>query len=97
MYKHLHKRANEDFVVNILKKYLSKDLSLKQVLDVLKIKKSRFYDLLNIFKRSLESFSISYIRKTNKRISSELEVMILNEGFIKQFILFKTRIDLNYF
>lgn len=79
MDKHLHKRANEDFVVNILKKYLSKDLSLKQILDVLKIKKSRFYDLLSTFKRSPESFSISYIRKTNKRISSELEVIILNE------------------
>jgi transposase len=79
MDKHLHKRASEDFVVNILKKYLAKDMSLKQVLEILKIKKSRFYDLFNHFKSNPESFSISYVRKTNKRISAELENIILSE------------------
>lgn len=79
MDKHLHKRADKNFVINILKKYLSKDLSLNQVLEVLKIKKIRFYDLLNKFKNNQEGFSISYIRKTNKRISSELERIIIKE------------------
>lgn len=97
MDKHLHKRANEDFVVNILKKYLAKDLSLKQVLEVLKIKKSRFYDLLNNFKNNPESFSISYVRKTNKRISGELENIILNELEKEKMLIEDMDIPIKYY
>jgi hypothetical protein len=76
---HLHKKYDEDFVKSILHKYVSKDLSVTQSLDILKLKKTRFFELVQKFKRNAKTFSIEYKRKTTNRISKELEDIIIHE------------------
>jgi len=68
MGKHLHKKYNDDFVQSIFQKYMSKDLSIKQVLDIQEIRKTGFFELLQKYKR-----------KTTKRISKGLEEIIISE------------------
>ena len=75
----LHKKYDDDFVKSILHKYLSKDLSVTQTLDILRLKKTRFFELVQKFKRNAETFSIEYKRKTTNRISRELEDIIIHE------------------
>lgn len=79
MEKHLHKRVDDEFVKSIFQKYLFKNLSVNQVLDILKIARSRFFDLLKKFKDDPENFSLEYKRKTKKRISLKLETIIIDE------------------
>jgi hypothetical protein len=76
---HLHKKYDDDFVKSILHKYVSKDLSVTQTLDILRLKKTRFFELVQKFKRNAETFSIEYKRKTTNRISGELEDIIIHE------------------
>jgi hypothetical protein len=76
---HLHKKYDDDFVKSILHKYVSKDLSVTQTLDILRLKKTRFFELVQKFKRNAETFSIEYKRKTTNRISEELEDIIIHE------------------
>ena len=64
---------------SILQKYLSKDLSVKQALDILQIKRSRFFILFNNFKDDSDDFTISYRRRSPKRISQVLEEIIIHE------------------
>jgi len=76
---HLHKKYDDDFVKSILHKYVSQDLSVTQTLDILRLKKTRFFELVQKFKRNAETFSIEYKRKTTNRISEELEDIIIHE------------------
>ena len=62
MTEQLHKRKDDNFVRFILKQYLSKQLSLDKALENLKIKKTRFFEILNEYKKNPENFSISYMR-----------------------------------
>ncbi len=79
MANQMHKKFDDDFVKSIFQKYVSGQLSVKQVLDLLKIKRSRFFILLNKFKSDMDNFSIAYQRKSLNRISEELENVILSE------------------
>ena len=42
MSNHLHKRYDSEFVGSILQKYVEKELSVQQAMDILQIKRSRF-------------------------------------------------------
>jgi hypothetical protein len=79
MGNHLHKKYDDVFIKSIFRKYVSKDLSVIQALDILQIKKTRFFELVQKFKSDPETFSIEYKRKSSKRISKELEAIIINE------------------
>ena len=79
MTEQLHKRKDDNFVGFILKQYLSKQLSLDKALENLKIKKTRFFEILNEYKKNPENFSISYERETSGRIDPKLEEIILEE------------------
>ena len=79
MGNHLHKKYDNDFIKSILQKYVSKDLSVIQALEILQIKKTRFFELVQKFKRNSETFSVEYKRKPSKRISKELEAIIIHE------------------
>ncbi|MBU1078783.1 MAG: DDE-type integrase/transposase/recombinase [Spirochaetes bacterium] len=56
-----------------------KQLSANQILDILQIKRRRFFILLKKFKSSPDNFTVAYQRKNQKRISQELENIILKE------------------
>jgi hypothetical protein len=83
----LHKKYDDAFVQSILEKYISRDLSVKQVCDILQLGKSRFFVLLNKYKQDPEEFTVSYQRRSSRRISKELEQLIIDElGKEKQLI-----------
>lgn len=46
MAKHLHKRFPEQQVKSLLKRYLSKEIEIRYILEVLGIKRSKFFELL---------------------------------------------------
>jgi transposase len=79
MGEQLHKKFDDTFVKSVFKKYLSRDLSVKQVCDILQLKKSRFFVLINKYKLNPDEFSVLYKRSSPKRISTELEQIILSE------------------
>lgn len=75
----LHKKYDDEFVRSILKKYVRKDLSVKQVCDILRLKESRFFVLLNNYKQNPGGFTVSYQRRSPCRITPELEDIIIHE------------------
>ena len=75
----LHKRYDDAFIRSIFKKYVATDLSVKQVCDILQLKKSRFFMLLNKYKQNPVEFSVSYQKRSPRRITPELERLIIHE------------------
>ncbi len=65
----IYKRHDNDFVKSVFEKYLSKQLSVKQNLDILKIRRSRFFVLLILFelnedKKLITSKNVLYMVTT---------------------------------
>ncbi len=78
--RQIHKRFSDEFVKSILEKYLSGQITSNQCLNILQIKKTRFFELVKSFKAVPSSFSISYKRKTpTNRIDPVLEKIIFKE------------------
>ena len=70
MSKQLHKNFTNDQVKSLLKSYLDKEIKMNYILQMLKIKRSRFFELLAKYRKDPDSFSIQYERKTiNRKIS----------------------------
>lgn len=79
MSRQLHKRFSTEEVKMLLKKYLDEKLKLTYILEILQIKKRRFFELFNKYKKDPESFSIQYERKrATRKISKDLEKNISN-------------------
>lgn len=79
MGKQLHKRLVEEEIKSLLEKYLNNHMELDYVLQILKIKRSRFFELLSRYKNNPEGFSIQYKRTTPKRIRKHLEKIIIKQ------------------
>jgi len=80
MSRQLHKRFSTEEVKILLKKYLDEKVKLSYILEILQIKRRRFFELLNKYKKDPESFSIQYERKrATRKISKDLEENIINE------------------
>jgi len=80
MTKQLHQRFSTKGVKMILQKYLDKKIKLAYILDILKIKRRRFFELLKKYKKNPDAFSIQYNRKrATRRISEEIETNIISE------------------
>src|SRR3989339_326785 len=75
----LHKRLDEQTVVTILERYLSKELSIDEAMKYLCIGRSRFFEMVKAYRNPKVTFSIAYKRTTPKRMSSEAEKHILAE------------------
>lgn len=77
----LHKRLTLEQVTTILEQYLSKEISLTNVLGNLGIKKVRFFELLRQYRESPDTFTITPPKKTNqhRRIGENIENLILVE------------------
>jgi len=80
--EHLHKRFDDDYVRKLFQKYVSRELSVQQVLRILGIQRSRFFTLLKVFQQDPEKFHISYHRRSPRRIDQEVEKRILEELLI---------------
>lgn len=69
----VHKRLSDEQVRVILKEYTSGHLFLNEALDLLGVKRSRFFLLVKKYKQQQTQFTIAYERKTKKRLSRKKE------------------------
>ncbi len=80
MAKQLHKRFSTQEVKILLEKYLNEKVELVYILEILKIKRSRFFELLRQYREDPNNFSIEYKRKNvTRRISEKVEKNIISE------------------
>ena len=70
----LHKNFTDDQVKSFLKSYLDKEIKISYILQMLKIKRRRFFKLLAKYRKDPDSFSIQYERKTiNHKIDQAIK------------------------
>ena len=80
MTKKLHKRFSTEEVKMLLKKYLTENVKLMYILEILKITQRRFFQLLKSYRKDPEDFSIEYKRKRpTRRVSERIEKNIITE------------------
>ena len=83
--KQLHKNFTDDQVKSLLKSYVDKKIKINYILQILRIKRSRFFELLTRYRKDPDNFSIQYKRNTsNYRIDREIEANIIQELKIKK-------------
>lgn len=80
MKKQLHKLFSRDVVISVLEKFISKQIDVHQATALLKLGRSRFFDLLKSYRTDPKNFSIEYRRAspTNK-IDPKIESRIFKE------------------
>jgi len=80
MSKQLHKNFTNDQVKSLFEKYSKKEIKLNYILQILRIKRSRFFELLTRYRKDPDNFSIQYKRNiSNYRIDREIEANIIKE------------------
>lgn len=80
MSNQLHKNFTDGQVKTLLKSYLDKKIKINYILQMLKIKRSRFFELLAKYRKDQDNFSIQYERKTiNRKIDPDIERNIIQE------------------
>ena len=63
----------------LLEKYLNEKVKLVYILEILKIKRTRFFELLRQYREDPDNFSVEYKRKrVSRRISEEVEKNIID-------------------
>jgi hypothetical protein len=80
MSKQLHKNFTDEQVKLLLKSYVDKKIKINYILQILGIKRRRFFKLLSRYKKDPDNFSIHYNRKTiNRKIDKAIEINIIKE------------------
>lgn len=69
--KQLHKKFKKEEVIEVFEKYLAREIGIKQAKALLGLGKSRFFDLLKVYRESPGDFSLEYRRKNSPRKISE--------------------------
>lgn len=80
----LHKRFSDEQIKDMLKRYLNGEIDRSYLQQMLGIGKSRFFSLIYQYRRSPESFSVQYQRRSPLRIDPKTESSILKELKIDQ-------------
>jgi len=79
MSKQLHKNFTDGQVKSFLKSYIDKEINISYFLQILKIRRSRFFELLAKYRKDPDSFFIQYDRKMNRKIDPDIEKNIIKE------------------
>ena len=80
MSKQLQKNSTDEQVKSLLEKYSKGEIKLNYILQILRIKRSRFFELLTRYQKDPDNFSIQYNRKTiNRKIDPDIEKNIIKE------------------
>ena len=58
MSKPLHKNFTDGQVKSLFEKYSKKEIKLNYILQILKIRRSRFFELLTTYRKDPDNFSI---------------------------------------
>ena len=98
MSKQLHKNFTDDQVKSLLKSYLDKEIKINYILQMLKIKRRRFFELLAKYRKDPDSFSIQYERKTiNRKIDPDIEKNIIKELRIEKDLIKAKDVPIKYY
>jgi len=98
MSKQLHKNFTDGQVKSFLKSYLDKEIKMNYILQMLKIKRSRFFELLAKYRKDPGSFSIQYERKTiNRKIDPDIEKNIVKELKLEKDLIKAKDVPIKYY
>lgn len=75
----LHKRFSDDQIKDLFGRYLAGHLKRQYLQEIFTVGKSRFFQLLEAYRASPQSFTIQYHRKQPHKISPDTEANIINE------------------
>jgi len=67
MGEQLHKRLSGEQVKMILDRYIKKELRSEQAMNLLGLKRSQFFELVNKYRETPDGFTIEYSRKRSSR------------------------------
>jgi hypothetical protein len=88
MGQQLHKRFSTEMVQSYLERYLDKTLELSYLLDILGIKRRRFFQLLNRHQTDPKHFSLVFPReKPPRTLAPEIEINIFNELALEKVLI----------
>ncbi|MBA7546943.1 hypothetical protein ES705_39344 [subsurface metagenome] len=98
MSKQLHKNFTDDQVKSLFEKYSKKEIKLNYILQILRIKRSRFFELLTGYRKDPDNFSIQYRRNiSNYRIDREIEANIIQELKIEKDLIKAKDVPIKYY
>jgi len=94
----IHKEFTDSQVKELIERYLKREIKIHYVLEILGIKRSRFFVLLKQYKECSNKFSIQYGRKAKTRkISQSIEHNIIKELKIEKDMIQDKDIPLRYY
>ena len=94
----LHKEFTDTQVKELLERYVKREIKIQYVLEILGIKRSRFFVLLKHYRECLHGFSIQYGRKAKTRkISESIEQNIVRELQIEKKLIQDKEIPLRQY
>ncbi len=79
---HIHKRFTDDQVKRMIERYLNHEIERKYIQSILGVGKSRFFKLVQEYRKDPGEFCIAYHRPSPSRIDSAIEKNILKELLI---------------
>ena len=80
MTEHVHKRLIEEQVKMILERFMRREISSEQAMDLLGLKRSQFFEWVKKYRESGETFTIQYHREgPTRKIQPGVERKILQE------------------
>ncbi len=98
MSKQLHKNFTDGQVKSLFEKYSKKEIKLIYIMQILRIKRSRFFELLTRYRKDPDNFSIQYKRNTsNYRIDREIEANIIQELKIEKDLIKNKGIPIKWY
>jgi len=98
MSKQLHKNFTDDQVKSLFEKYSKKEIKLNYILQMLRIKRRRFFKLLERYRKDPDNFSIQYERKTiNRKINPDIEKNIIKELKIEKDLIKNKDIPIKWY
>ncbi len=94
----IHKEFTDSQVKELIERYLKREIKIHYVLEILGIKRSRFFVLLKQYKECPNKFSIQYLRNTKTRtIPQAVEDNIIKELRIEKDMIENIEIPLRYY
>ena len=98
MSNQLHKNFTDKQVKSLLKSYLDKEIKISYILQILKIKRRRFFELLAKYHKDPDNFSIQYARKTiNRKIAPDIERNIVKELKVEKDLIKNKEVPVKYY
>jgi len=98
MSKQLHKNFTDGQVKSFLKSYLDKEINISYILQMLKIKRRRFFKLLAKYRTDPDNFSIQYERKTiNRKMGPDIEKNIVKALEIEKGLIENKEMPIRYY